>query len=253
LAEALRLQKTYVSRVLRGQAHFNSDQLYQCCLYLGLNDEDSGYLSLLLEFARSSVPQRKKRLQGKIHQLQTDRRKIQRHLRAKMVEPEPASGAGARNGYIEYYLDPRAALVHVYMNLVEYRRNPYKIKQVLGIPEKQFRALLKLLERLEIIRWSPLQSAYDLLLDHIHLPKESPLTFPSEELTRIMAIEHMRKLTADQRFHYSFTFAADEKTRAVVHDEFLKFLRHVEAVIKPAPSEEVYHMAFDLFPWKAPA
>jgi uncharacterized protein (TIGR02147 family) len=244
IAEALRIQKTYVSRVMRKQAHFHADQLFSVCEFLKLSEDETAYLLLLLEYERASSPGRKKMILGQIHRLQTDRKKFEKSRHAKMLDPAPG------DPYADYYLEPRAPLIHMYMTIPEYRQNPPKIKADLGVSERQFKKVLALLERLDIIRWNPTKKYYDLLIDHLHLRETSPLSFPSEQLTRMMSIEHMKRLSEDQRFCFSLTFSADAKTRAFVHEEFLKFLRRSEAVIQEAPAEAVYHLAFDLFPWK---
>ena len=46
------------------------------------------------------------------------------------------------------------------------------------------------------------------------------------------------KLATDQRCAYSMTFAADEKTRARIHEMFLKLLREIEVPIREASSDD---------------
>lgn len=245
LAEAIEVQKTYVSRVLRKQAHFNADQLFLCCKYLKLNAEETNYLLLLLEQERASVKERRSILTGQIHQIQQTKAKIQNHSRATMVEP------AVGEQYLEYYLDPRVPLVHTCFHIESYRVQPNKIRQAMNMTEEQFKQILDILVRVKIIEWNSLAKCFDLKVSHLHLTKESPLSFPAEQLTRMMVLDHLKKLRADERLYYSFTFAADEKTRKKVHEEFLKFLRATEPEIRAAPSEEVFHMSFDLFSWLA--
>jgi len=245
IADFIKVQKTYVSRVFRKQAHFSADQLFLCCQYLRLNPEETNYLLLLLDHERAAVKGRRSILLGQIHQIQQEKTKIQNHSKATMVAPQ------SNPNYLEYYMDPRTPLVHTYFHINSYRTNPNKIGQALQITEMQFNQILDVLKQSKIIEWNSVTKTYDLKVSHLHLTKESPLSFPAEQLTRIMVLDHLKKLRKDQRFYYSFTFAADEKTRKHVHQEFLKFLRATEPEIKAAPSEEIFHMSFDLFPWMA--
>lgn len=71
---------------------------------------------------------------------------------------------------------------------------------------------------------------------------------PAEQLSRVMVIDHLKKLNPNQKFYYSFTFAAYEVAHVFGHEEFLKFLRAIESAIENVPSQDVYHMSFDLLP-----
>ena len=244
MAQALGIQKTYISRVFRKNAHFNTDQLYLACQFLGLDANEQKYLFLLLEYERTVVTTRRQELLGQIRIIQSEATKIEKHLRAKMIDVESSEK------FLEYYLDAMIPLVHVFFNIPEYRRYPEKIQLALGLTETKFNQIVSVLEKYSIIKMNPHHKAYDLLLDHIHLPKESPLSFPYEQLSRFSVIDHLKKLSKSQRFYYSFHFSADEKTRSFIHQEILKFLAKTEAEIKVAPSEKVYYMSFDLFPWK---
>jgi hypothetical protein len=59
------------------------------------------------------------------------------------------------------------------------------------------------------------------------------------------------KIKKDMRTTLFVTFSADEKTRLQIHDRFLEFIRDIEDLVKMAPSENVYQLGFDLFPWIA--
>lgn len=244
LATAIDVQKTYVSRVFRREAHFSSDQLYQCCEYLKLSADEFFYLNLLLEHDRASAKGRKKILWEQIQGLQNEETRIQKHSKAHMLESKNSVR------YLEYYMDPRMALVHTYLLIDSYRIKPALISQALNLTNSQLAKILLVLENLEIIKFNKNRGTYEVKVRHLHLTKESPLSFPAEQLTRMMVIDHLKKLNPNQKFYYSFTFAADEAARVFVHQEFLKFLRAIEPAIEKAPSEDVFHMTFDLFPWK---
>jgi hypothetical protein len=67
---------------------------------------------------------------------------------------------------------------------------------------------------------------------------------------RLQTLQQIKRLDADERFLFSVTFSGNEATQAALHEEFLKFLRKAEAIVKDAPPEGVFQMNFDLFPWK---
>jgi uncharacterized protein (TIGR02147 family) len=245
LAEKIRVQKTYVSRVLRKQAHFSSDQIYACAAALGFGQEETDYLILLMEYDRTALKDRKRFLLDRIHDKQAEKRNIQDHVSATM------HSTTIEQNYVEYYLDPYMPVVYMHLLIPEYARDPQKIRTIIPVPPEQLKSILGTLERLKLVERGADQRSYRVTVNNLHLPKQSPLSFPAEQLTRMMAFEHMRKIPKDKRFYYSATFTADESTRAYLHDEFLQYLQRANARINPAPSEAAYHIAFELFPWKA--
>src|SRR5690349_11834242 len=67
MARACGIQKTYLSRVLNSDgSHLSDDQLYLACRFLGVGIEEREFLLLLRDCERSSVPERKAELQGRI-------------------------------------------------------------------------------------------------------------------------------------------------------------------------------------------
>ncbi|MCM2323201.1 MAG: TIGR02147 family protein [Oligoflexia bacterium] len=243
LSKAIRLEKTYVSKVLNGRADFNSDQMYAVCRFLGLNEQERDYLLLLLEYQRSGHPLRKKELKARITLAQSEHLSTRKYLRARSVNQE------AKDRYLEYYLEPLAPVVHTYLSIPEYQKNTGLLRDRLGLKEAEVQRILKLLIRLEIVKIQKEPKAYLPVVNNIQLAKDSPVCLPSEVLFRLHVIEHVRKLPAEQRFLLSLSFSGDEETRNFIHAEFLKFLKVAEAAIRAAPSEKVFQMNFDLFPW----
>lgn len=76
LAEAIRVQKTYISQVVRGGAQLNSDQAYLAARFFDLSEEETEYLRLLVEWDRTQVQERKKSLLAKIHAIQARQRAV---------------------------------------------------------------------------------------------------------------------------------------------------------------------------------
>lgn len=243
LAAALRVQKTYISRVLKENAHLNQDQVYLAGKFLKLDQEELEYLFLLLEFNRSVVSDRKKELLGLIHNIQSKHQNTRRHLKAQIIEPQTG------DKYTSYYLDPLAPLVHNYLSIPRYSKSPALIAPKLNITEGQLKNITSLLEGLEIIRWDDRSKSFRILKDHLQLASDSPLCLPYQILFRIQTLLQIKKLSPDERFNFAVTFTGNETARKALHEEFLKFLRKAESIVKEAPSERVYQMNFDLFPW----
>jgi hypothetical protein len=87
------------------------------------------------------------------------------------------------------------------------------------------------------------------LKKNFHLPKDSPLCEPHQNLLQQIANQHTRGLPEREKYAFSLTFSADEETRDAIHSEFLKFLQTIEPLVTKAPSDEIYGLRFDLFRW----
>jgi uncharacterized protein (TIGR02147 family) len=246
LAEAIQVQKPYVSRVFKGDAHLNSDQLFLAARFLELSEAESSYLSLLLEWQRSSVTVRRRELREQIRFRQDEARGTEAHLKAEMVDP-----AVQDMNYAEYYLEPMSQIVHGFLIVPEYARDPRKIATALGLTEKKLEKILQVLAKLGIIEFRSSEKRYHVLREHTHLRRDSVLNQAYQLLFRQAASEHVKRLEDEEKFLFSVTLSADEATRGFIHDEFNAFLKRVEPRVREAPSEGVYQITFDLFRWDA--
>ncbi|MCC7403406.1 MAG: TIGR02147 family protein [Bdellovibrionales bacterium] len=243
LADAAQVQKPYVTRVFKKEAHFNSDQLFLIADYLGLNQEEADYLMILLEFGRSSLSSRKKSIRKTIHDLQAKHLDTRKHLAAEMVD------TATRDEHLAYYLDPMAPLVHAFLSVPRYAREPKLIGARLGLSEKRLAAVIEILTSLKIIKSSGPNKGVQIIRDHMQLVSNSPATLPYQIFQRTNAIHQIQTQSLQDRFIFSVAFSADENTKTEIHEAFLKFLRKAEALVKASQPTEIYQMNFDLFGW----
>jgi uncharacterized protein (TIGR02147 family) len=240
LAEQANLQPSFLTNVLKGRFDFSADQLFALATALGLAGEDRHYLLLLLEHERSVFKPRREELKKQIDQIRKDHLKSERHLDVQAVELSSDAQA-------QYYLDPYAQLTLVYLNLSPYNRQPEKLGQILGVSQTHLGEILKILVSIGyVVREA---SGYKVLARNQHLAKQNPLTGPSLTLMRLKAIDQLQRLSADQSYAHSVTFTGTSETKALLSDAYLSFLKKAEAIVKPAKSEKVFQMSFDLFPW----
>ncbi|NDC39730.1 MAG: hypothetical protein EBZ48_17105, partial [Proteobacteria bacterium] len=86
LADHMRVQKSYLSKVLGGKAHLNADQLHLACQYLGLNEEESRYLQMTLEHERSVLTERKLELEREMEKARGSQLESEKHLKARPID-----------------------------------------------------------------------------------------------------------------------------------------------------------------------
>lgn len=243
LARALSVQPSYLSRVFRGEAHLNSDQIFLASRHFQLTTEETEYLNLLLEFNRTGISTRKNVLKKEILAKQNEQRDSRRHLSMEFSTPEQA------HSHQEYFLEPLAPLVHAFLDVVKYRKDPKKIATALGLTSHKLEEILRRLENLQFIRRNPRSGEYEDLRPNIHLDKKSSLNQAYQLLFRQTGAERLKRLAEEDKIQMSVTFVADEETYRRIHDEYNGFIKRVRAAVQAAASERVYQLQFDLFPW----
>lgn len=246
LAEAIGVQKPYVSRVLKTDAHFNADQLFAAGKFLELTDTEYRYLEILLEWQRSVVTERRRELRAKIRDVQDQSRGTEKHLDVPMLNPKTDDA-----DYAEYYLEPHAQLVHGFLIVPKYSRDPKQIARILGLTTKKLERILQTLVRLKLIEFNGARNAYRVLKESTHLHRDSVFAQAYQLLFRQAASEHVKTIDESEKFLFTVTLSADEETRTFIRDEFNEFLKKIEPRVREAPAESVYQMSFDLFRWDA--
>ena len=240
LAQAMRIQKSYLSKVMGGYAELNSDQLHLACEYLNFSNKETEYLQLLLEQSRSSLKTRKDQFQKRIIQIQAEYQETKAHLSAKTITTQT-------EGIEDYYLDPLIQIVHVSLSISRYRKNPLLLAQDLEVPAFRVLDSVHKLEKMGIIEkkgetWAVLHS-------EIHLPRESSYYASWRNQIRLMTLQRLQNLTSDETTSFSVVFTSHEPTRKQIQNKFLDFLKEIEALVKDSPDENTYQLNFDLFHW----
>lgn len=240
LAEAARIQGPYLSKVLAGQADLNEDQLYLVAKRLRLSSDENHYFTLLFRLAKAQVAERRKEIRASIDEFRDEIASPAKNRNAEKLLVE--SDAFAR-----YYLNPYMQIVHMYLTIPKWRANPSQLAEALGLASERMTEILATLEALGIIELR--SGSYHVLKEQLHLPRSSPLCNPQQALMKVAGVERSRTLSTERVYSFSAAFSANEKARRRIQEEFAEFLAKVESIVREAPSEEVYQVGFDLFPW----
>lgn len=240
LAERAGLHAPFLTNVLKGRAHLNGDQLYSVLKTLDCGSDEITYGLLLLEWERSDLPERRQLLKERIEGSRQERLKTTRHIEAKAVDASPEEAT-------RYYINPELQLVHAFLGVEKYARDPRRIAESLNIDPGRIEGLIEELVQLGYAKRGSAGLEKNRRVQH--LPKESPLCAPQQMLLRYRSLQHQQLLSESSRYNFAVIFTGDETVREKIQLEFLKFLKEAEKLVKAAPSEGVYQMHFDLFPW----
>lgn len=244
-AKHTQVQNTYFSKVIRQEAHLNSDQIFLIGEALELKENEKEYLSLLHEYNRSVVSKRKSLISERIKQLEKDFDKLEGYLRATFVSPEKNIDLA------KYYLSPLNILVHMCLTVPSYNHATEKIAKALNITNEDLENTLHLLVDLKIITpaKNKTEGKFEILQPALQLSKDSIYTNPHHTLMRYKCQDKITSLPMDKKKNFSVTFSADSATQKNIYKEFLAFITKIEELARSAAPEEVYQLNFDFFSW----
>jgi len=240
LADAIRVQRPYLSKVINGSADLSEDQLHLACEYFNISGDEKNYLDLLLQYSKSGLKERREFLKKQIHKFQSIKLDLKNNIEAERISP-------SNSQFSEYFLNPNMQIVHVALNIKHYQ-NLEVLANRLNLSKKHLSEILKKLEILKLIEFK--NNKYSVINQSIHLPQDSNLLHPHQTLTRVKSIEHQQVKSQDaENYSFSVTFSCDEEGRKKIQEDFVKYLKSVQKTVQNAGSEEVYQINFDLFSW----
>lgn len=240
LAEAARIQPPYLTNVLKERAHLNTDQLFLICKAMGLSEDESHYLQLLLEADRTGLAERKKKLIEQIEEIQKQQLKTNTRLKAKTIEVTDDS-------FNRYYLNPDLQLIYAFLGVERFKNNLKLIAENLGLEREDLDKCIQELIQLGFLKSS--SAGLEKVHPRIHLGSDSPVTKAQQQLLKMRGAQQLLRAPAERRYSFLVNFTADEPTREFIQREFIRYLQAVEERVGSAESQHVYQMSFDLFPW----
>lgn len=242
LAKAMRVQKTYLSRVLNGdEAHLSADQLFLALEFLRFSEPETEFIQMLHELERSQVSGRKKKLEAKIRAVRERENRSEHHLKTKNVEPQIGPQAG-------YYMDINLQLLHMFLTIQRFSVDHQTLQSTLGYSASQFERLLGTLKQLGLIEFQG--KKINVTSDHLHLPSTSPLNRTYQIMSRLKVIESIHGFRHSDDYHFNVFLSANEEIRLEVQNLFYTFLKETEKRVRSCSKpEDVYQIAFDLIRW----
>jgi len=240
LALRTQLHPPYLSAVLKKRQHLNADQLYSILKQLTLKEDEMSYALLLLDWERSSLPERKEKLLGDIQKIQKSKLQSESHLKAEKIE-------FSSEQITRFYINPDLQLVHMFLGVPSFSKDTNKIGESLNIDTERVQSCIAELKELGFVHESP--KGLEKTKKRIHLPQNSPLCAPQQILLHYRSLQHQQLLNENEKYNFAVSFTGDPHTKEKIQKEFLKFLSVVENLVDEAPSRAVYQMNFDLFSW----
>ena len=193
-------------------------------------------------YCRSDVPERRKQL---AEQLALLRQKDQTTL--GHVATLATAAPDEIEALMPFFLDPDLQLVHSALAIDSFAEDPQALGGVLGIPAERVEQALATLRRLGLITVAPPRIKLNQKV--IHLPHGSPLYRPYRQLLKQRALLRQDQRPDQSGYSLSLLFTASPAVEAQLRSRLLTVLRELEPEVRAAPSERLYFLGIDLFPW----
>jgi uncharacterized protein (TIGR02147 family) len=239
LANEIGVHKTYLSQCLKGRAHLNSDQAFALCEFFGLNDEQSDYFQLLLEYARSGNHTRKKALKNKIESIRAEKLKTENQIDFKNVNREKSLE--------EYYLNPLYQLIHISFSIKKFKTKPELLKDYFRLDNEEFDKILSYLENNNLISINNSQIEKENVDQH--LSKNSPLYESWKDKLRLQSLSSPYLKKDKSNYQYSAIISADDEGLENIKLLFQEFLSKAKDQVKNSTPTTVCQLNFDLIKW----
>ena len=240
LAQYMRIQKAYLSQVIKGARNLSQDQLFLALNFLNFSSEEKNYLFLLLELAKCGLKEREKELLKEIKIWQKEKKKTAQYIDVKELSDHNFNRQ-------DYFLDPFNQIIHTALYIEEFRNDPLSLAKKLFIPKKRISTYLKNLERMNIIKVT--SQGIELMDVELHLPKDSPIfdSYKSQCYTNTM--NRLKQIEESKTYNFTVVFSATDEIRQEINENFMKFLVKTKKLVADCKPDEVMQMNFDLFSW----
>ncbi len=240
LADAARIQRSYLSKVFNQGGQLSADQLYLACRYLRLSSTQTRYVELLSELERTTLEERKELILKAISKIRSKALATENYISVANEEERAQKLA-------LFHLSPNAQLVHMFLSIERYIRSPDLIREELGLSKKELNKIVDLLTDLNLIQF--LDGAWVAPTPSMHLKSDSDYYPPYRVLMRQKALVKLQQSVDEDNYSFSVILSSDPATRIGIQQAFLTFLSKIQPLVKKSNSEQVYQMNFDLLRW----
>lgn len=244
MAKACGVQKAYLSRVLKYKGNLSLDQVYLSCDFLKLKPMEVDYIISLYHFENTTIEKRKKQLINEINEMKRKALRTEAHL--NLADNSTVTQDNQKDLSI-FYSDPNFSLIHMFLTLKKYSREPMLLRNILPIEKEKLNFYLDQLVLMGFVEET--NDGWKILRHSVHLSESSYLIKAHRTFMRLKSLEKIDSLSQSDFHSVSILFSTDIEVHRKIREKFFQFLTEVEKMVQKSEEVEVYQLNFDLLKW----
>jgi uncharacterized protein (TIGR02147 family) len=234
-AQAARMQRSYLSRVLRQEVHLTPEQAFRLAGHWKLGATESEYFLILVESARSGDPEHRRFLGQRLATLKREHENLSRRVRRE--------GFGLSEKEAAYYSAWFWSALHIATSVAGLQTVPALARRF-SLPEEMVFEWMQVLQSQGLVR--QVGARWEYVAREIHVPASSPLVAFHHNNWRQRAVLDAQA-ALDAGVHFTVVQAMSGQAFARVKEKILALVEEANSIASPSASEEVYCFGIDLF------
>lgn len=234
MAQALRVSTTMISQVFKGDKHLSLELAADLCDYLALNEDESDYFLLTVEFSRAGSHKLQSRLRRRIKATQERAKKLE--SRVKATELTDAAKA-------VFYSSWLYSGVRLLTDLEDFK-SVDAISRKLNLPRAQVQRIIDFLMEYQLVVEE--KGKLKMGTTRTHVGSSSPLVSRHHQNWRLLGFNKMIQSDEDQ-FFFTSPMTLSQEVADWLRLELPAFVERIQARSLPSKSEVTRCLNIDWF------
>lgn len=235
LSIALGISTTMVSQIFNGEKDISLELACEMTDYLLLNDDESDYFILMVEYSKAGSVKLQARLLKQIQDRQEKAKKLENRLKKEHTLEDKA-----KQQYYSAWQYPAIRILTDIPNV----NSADVISQRLQIPKNQVMKILDfLIENHLVVKKGEKLSMGPA---HIYLPPSDPSANRNLQNWRQLGFQKMN-FQSDETFFYSGQYALSQEAAELIRKMLPDFIENILKIVRPSASETTRCMNVDFF------
>lgn len=235
LASAMGISSTMMSLILKGDKQLNAEQAIEACEHMALNERETDYFLLLVEYGRSGSHKLSSKLKKRINEMREEQKNLSKRLKKdRQLSEEEVSI------FYSHWLYSAASLACALpeVNDVQAIAKRFNISTVLAAQIIEFLLSAGLSEKQKgKLHYGNV---------YTHLESNSPNVIKHHQNWRIKSMNDMDTVN-DKNLFYTGPFALSKAAAEKIRTLLPQFIEEVVQIAGPSDSETMYCFNLDWF------
>lgn len=235
LAKAAGCHRPYLSKVLSGEAHLTSAQLYALANYWELSEPQTEYLLRLLEIEKASQAEYRKYLVQKNDELRRREENLSQLVARQASQPNSQD--------VLYYSSWVWSAVHILTSIPAYQ-TVKAIAEKLSLPAAQVESILEALQKWGSVRLE--REKWKFAANEHHVTKENPLVTFHHSNWRNRALADSQRQTPES-IHFTVVQSVSHEDYERIRQLILELIGNASKIAGPSKEEKMFCFTCDFF------